>query len=339
MNSQHNGEPRRRTVLAAALAAGLLVPLAPAAAQAATTRRGTCRTVALPTPAGTFSAVTGGDPAGRFLVGHVTYPDVSRQAGALWRHGRFTEIDASSLPNVQVSYHDVNRFGVVVGERMTDHNTFHTDAFTYRAGTFTLLPALRAGESTEALGINARGDVVGNSIGNGTTPVVWPAGRPGTVRALTLPDGQPASGRATGIDEDGAVVGYLAPYPPGTPYLWPAGGTPRPLPLPEGSVGGDAVAVRRGMIAGNVYDPATNATAPTLWHPRGGGFTMFTDVAAAALSVNRWGTLGVVGALVHANGRVASVGDGARVNTVADTGVAAGTTDEFAGQAVRWLGC
>lgn len=326
---QHNlGRP---AVLAAAVVvAGLLTPVA---AQAGTTHSGTCRAVALPTPAGTFSTVTGGDRTGRYLVGRVNHPD--RSAGALWRHGRFTEIDASSLGGVQVEYHDVNRHGVVAGERMTDFGSFHTDAFTYRRGTFTLLPALRAGESTEALGINSRGDVVGNSIGNGFTPVVWPANRPGTVRALALPGGHTAGGRAMGIDEDGSVVGYLAPFPPGTPYLWPAGGSPRPLP--DAGQGGNAVAIQRGMVAGNVSDPATGMTVPALWNLRTGGFRTFPDAGGSALSVNRKGTVGVVGAIVHAEGRVAPVGGW--VNTVADTGVAAGTTDQFNGQAVRWFGC
>ena len=141
-------------------------------------------------------------------------------------------------------YHDVNSRGVVVGERMTDFGSFHTDAFTYRAGRFTFLPPLRAGDYTDALGINTRGDVVGNSAG---TPVVWPAG--GAVRALA------GNGRATGIDEDGTVVGYLAPYPPGTPYVWPARGEPHALPVPSGSIGGDRGRIQRGMVAGNVYDP------------------------------------------------------------------------------------
>jgi uncharacterized membrane protein len=307
----------------AVVATGLLVPaVAQAEARA-------CRAVALPAPAGTFSTVNGGDLTGRYLVGRVNYPD--RSAGALWRHGRFTEIDASSLGGVQVEYHDVNRHGVVVGERMTDFGSFHTDAFTYRRGTFTLLPALRAGESTEALGINSRGDVVGNSIGNGFTPVVWPANRPSMVRAL----GPAGSGRAMGIDEDGSVVGYLAPFPPGTPYLWPATGTPRPLP--DAGQGGNAVAIQRGMVAGNVFDPATGMTVPASWNLRTGGFRMFPDAGGSALSVNRKGTVGVVGALVHKSGRVAPVGGW--VNTVADTGVAAGTTDQFSGRAVRWLSC
>jgi hypothetical protein len=326
---------RRRTLLAAAVTAGLLVPLVSTVAQADPA----CRTVALPTPAGTTSTVTGGDLTGSYLVGLVTYPD--RTAGALWRDGRFTEIDASSIQHAQVDYHDVNRHGVVVGERMTDFQTFHTDAFIYRGGKFTFLPALRAGDSTEALGINSRGDVVGNSVGNGNgwRPVVWPADEPGTVRLLSFPAGHPGDGRAVGIDEDGSVVGYLSPYPPGTPFLWPAKGSPRPLATPADSIGGIAVAIQGGVIAGNVYDPATSSTVPTLWNVRTGGFKMFTDVHAGALSVNRWGTLGVGGAIVHADGRVASVGSGALVNAVADNGVAAGSTALFNGQAVSWLGC
>lgn len=331
MELQHKSA--RRTVLVAAMVT-LLAPLAPVAAQADTTQGRACRTVALPVPAGTFSDVTGGDPTGRYLVGLVTYPDVPRRAGALWRDGRLTVIDDSSVPGVQVDYDDVNRRGVVVGERVTDYMSFHTDAFTYRRGTFTFLPPLRAGESTEAIGINTRGDVVGNS---GSTPIVWPADQPGTVRALTLPDGQPARGRATGIDEDGSVVGLLAPYPPGTPYLWPADGAPRPLPLPEGGVGGNTAGIQGGMVVGHAFLPG--ATVVTLWNLRDGGFKVYPDVPGPAFSVNRRGTLGVRGALVHADGRVVPVGDDAQVHTVADTGAAAGSTAFFDGQAVRWVGC
>ena len=336
MDLQHNSGPRRRAVLAAALAAGLLTP---AVAAADPNRSRACRAIPLPAPAGTFSTVTGGDPTGRYLVGSVSYPNGPRTAGAMWRDGRFTEIDASSIPNVQIDLHDVNRDGVLVGERMTDYITFHTDAFTYRGGTFTFLPALRAGDSTEALGINSRGDVVGNSSGHGWTPVVWPADQPGTVRVLPMPAGHPGDGRALSIDEDGSVVGYLSPYPPGTPYLWPANGKPRPLPVPIGSLGGTAVAIQGGMVAGNVYDPATNSTVPALWGLRTGAFRHFTTVRAGVFSVNRKGTLGVSGALVQANGHVVPVDNGAWVTTVADTGIAAGTTDQFHGKAVRWIGC
>jgi uncharacterized membrane protein len=338
MNLRHN----RRAVLVAAVAAGLLVPPTAAAAQTDTppsdpAQSTACRAIPLPVPPGTVSEVKGGDLTGRFLVGHINYQD--RRVGALWHDGRLTEIDASSIQNVQVDYHDVNRNGVVVGERMTDTSSFHTDAFTYRDGTFTFLPALRPDESTEAIGINSRGDVVGNSIGNRWTPVVWPADEPGTVRVLPMPAGHLGDGLAMGIDEDGSVVGHLSPYPPGTPYLWPARGQARALPVPAGSLGGNVAAIQGGVVAGNVYDPATNATVPTLWNLRTGSVTMHKTVTAGALSVNRKGTIGVGGALVHADGRVVPLGDGAAVNTVADTGVAAGATAEFTGQAVRWIGC
>ena len=327
---------RRRTLLAAAVATGLLVPLAPAAAAAAPA----CGMVALPAPAGAFSDVTGGDLTGRYLVGRLNYPD--RRVGALWHDGRLTEIDASSIQHVQIDYHDVNRRGVVVGERTIDNTSFHSDAFTYRDGTFTFLPAARPGDSTQAVGINSRGDVVGNSIGDtggGWVPVVWPADQPGTVRILPVPAGNTNGALARGIDEDGSVVGVVSPYPPGTPYVWPAKGKPHALPVPAGSQGGDATAIQGGVAAGNVYDPATSSTVPTLWNLRTGGFTMHTHVQAGALSVNRRGTIGGGAVIVHADGRVSPLDSGSLVYTVADTGVAAGTTDLFRGQAVRWFGC
>jgi uncharacterized membrane protein len=268
--------------------------------------------------------VEGGDPTGRFLVGEVVYPAESRSVGALWRNGRFSEIDASSVPAVRVTYHDVNSRGVVVGERMTDFSSFHTDAFTWRAGKFTFLPPLNAGDDTEALGINSRGDVVGNSSG---TPVVWPAR--GGVRGLT------GYGRATGIDEDGTVVGYLRPYPSGTPYVWPARGKPYALPEPSDSPGGIAAAVQNGYVAGHT-------TAPTLWNLRTGRFAVYENTSGEALSVNRSGTIGTVGAIVHRNGRVSPVGELNRVTVLTDSGVGAGTAGAGPfgpGQAVRWFGC
>jgi len=333
MNRLHT----RSALVAVALAAGLL---APTTAQATAHGAPACTAVALPAPAGTSSEVTGGDVTGRYLVGRVSYPD--HTAGALWRDGQYTEIDASSIPNVQVDLHDVNRNGVVVGERMTDYSSFHTDAFTYRDGKFTFLPALNPGDTTDALGINSRGDVVGTSVSDtrgGWAPVVWPADKPGTVRGLPLPAGNTNGALARGIDEDGAVVGVVSPYPPGTPYLWPAHGNPRALPVPAGSIGGETTAIQNGMVAGNVYDPATNSTVMTLWNLRTGATTRHTSVHSGALSVNRNGTIGTAGAIVHADGRVSPLANGSLVTTIAATGEAAGTTQPFNGQATRWLGC
>lgn len=339
-NRRSRARARRHTLFATALAAGLLIPLVPAAAQAApATGAPTCQMIALPTPEGTVSSVNGADPTGRYMVGDAStgYPDYVF-TGLLWKNGRLTEIDASSLQHVMLSMEDVNRHGVAVGERTTDYGSFHKDAFIYRDGRFTMLPAPIQGASTDAVAINSRGDVVGNVTG---AVVVWPANRPGTVRVLTQPDGW-TNATATDVDEDGTVVGYVGGFPPGTPYVWPAVGTPHPLPIPAGSEGGTADAIRLGMVAGNVFPPPTgpvNATAPTLWNLRTGSFTIRSDVAAGAFSVNRWGTIGGGGAIIHADGRVVPILSGAFVNAMTDRGVGAGTTTYAMGQAVIWTGC
>ncbi len=299
---------------------GLLVTLAPAAAQAKPASTA-CRTVAVPVPAGTTtSSINGGDPTGHYLVG-VAY-HVGGTTGLLWHDGRITQIDASVLtPYVQADFNDVNRHGVVVGERMTDYNSFHTDAFIYQSGRFTLLPAPHPGDETHAVAINSHGDVVGNAFtATGWHPVLWPANRPGTVRVLTA-----GNAFATDIDENGTVVGYLEPYPDGTPYVWPVNGRPYALPVPPGGTGGVAVAIRLGMVAGNVLDPATGGSKPALWNLRTGDFTFLRDIQGSALSVNRWGTLGLTGMVVHSDGRVVPVGGW--VNVITDHGLAAGSTN------------
>ena len=327
-------------VLGTMAVAGLLVPFAPGAAQAAPTAAATCRSVAMPVPAGSiFSSVNGGDSSGRYLVGAAE--SYGSSTGLLWVDGRLKPIDQSPLaPYVQVQFNAVNRRGVIVGERMIDESSFHTDAFVYRGGRFTLLPAPNPGDETHALAVNSRGDIVGDAFtASGWQPVEWQAARPGTVRVLSTPGG--GGGFATGIDEDGTVVGYLTPWPPGTPYVWPARGAARALPFPAGDpglVGGNAVAIRFGMVAGNVTDPATGADVPALWNLRTGRSTVWRGVQGGATSVNRWGTIGMAGGgVVYADGRVVPL-TGA-VNTISDRGAIAGATRLSAGYAVRWRGC
>lgn len=317
---------------------GLLVPFAPTAATTAHAMpaMATCRSALLPVPAGTTeSSVNGGDPTGRYLVGVGFH--VGGAEGLLWVDGQPTPVDQSPLsPYNQVQFNAVDNHGTIVGDRTTD-NGFQTDAFIYRDGRFTILPAPNPGDSAEALAINSAGDVVGTAFGaTGPQPVEWPAGRAGTVRVLPTPGD--VGGFAAGVDQDGTVVGYLAPWPPGTPYVWPAHRAAYPLPVPTGSMGGNAVAIRLGLVAGNVFDPASGETVPAMWNLRSGQLTVRSDVQGAALSINRWGTIGVAGgALVHADGRVVPVVGW--VNVVTDRGTAAGTTNFFTGQAVLWTGC
>jgi uncharacterized membrane protein len=317
-------------VLGMAAALGLLVAFAPATAHAAPASA-TCQSIALPTPEGTtYSTVYGGDPTGRYLVGS------GGGQGLLWVDGRLVPIDQSSLaPDILVQFNAVNRHGVFVGERMTDPNSFHTDAFVYHDGHFTMLPAPGAGDETHAVAINSRGDIVGSAFGaTGWQAVEWPADRPGTVKVLTTPSG--ATGLANGIDEDGTVVGYLNPWPPGTPYVWPAHGPAHPLPVPAGSVGGNAVAIQNGFVAGNVFDPVSGSTDAAEWNLRTGTLTM-RPATGAVTSVNRWGTLGLAYSIMHADGRVVPVSGW--VYTVSDRGTAAGTTNYWSGQAELWVGC
>ena len=310
---------------------------APVAQAASVATAPTCRSVALPVPKGTTeSSVNGADPTGRLLVG-VGFHQGGAE-GLLWVNGRLRSINEHSLaPEVEVQFNAVNSRGETVGQRTTDDSSLHTDAFIYRNGRFTVLRAPSKGESTEALAIDSRGDVIGDAAGpSGWQAVEWPAGRPGTARVLAVPGG--GSSFATGIDEDGTVVGYLGSFPPGTPYVWPAHGRPHALRVPAGSAGGEAVAIRDGWVAGNVFDPATGSTVPAVWNLHTGRFTLWRNVPGSALSINRFGTLGVAGgALVHANGRVVPVTGW--VNAVTDRGTAAGATSEFAGHAVRWPDC
>ena len=321
--------------LGLAAAAGLLAASAPASAQAvASAQTPVCQSIALPTPAGThFSSVNGGDPSGRYLVGVASGTGFSQ--GVLWVDGRLKPIGQRALePYVQTEFDAVNSRGEIVGDRMTDDSSFHTDAFVYRHGRFTLLPAPHKGDATEALAINARGDIVGYALGaSGRQAVEWPANRPGTVRVLTTPGAAP--GFASGIDADGTVVGYLGSLPTSIPYVWPAHGRGHRLPLQKGVVSGDALAVRQGWATGNVLDPVTGSSVAVLWNLRTGHVTVYKNEQGAAQAVNRWGTIGVAGgAIVYTDGRVVRVNGW--VNVVTDRGVAAGATSQFAGHAVIW---
>jgi hypothetical protein len=325
-------------ILAEWAAAALLVSCVPAAAaaRAASTPATTttaCQSTALPVPAGTTeSSVNGGDPTGRYLVGVGFH--VGGSEGLLWVDAQLKPLDQSPLAlYIQVQFNAVNRSGAIVGERLTSDTSFHTDAFVYRHGRFTLLAAPHPGDSTQALAIDSRGDIVGGATGTGgRQPVEWPADRPGTVRLL--PTAGQGAGVADGIDQDGTAVGYVGFYPTGIAYVWPAHGRAYQLAVPAGSLGSNAAAISNGMAAGDVLDPATGSSALTEWNLRTGQFRIWPSLEGAALSINRWGTIGVAGGeIVHADGREVPVTGWP--NAVTDRGTAA----EFNGHAVLWRGC
>jgi uncharacterized membrane protein len=341
---------RRLAVLGLAVGATLLV--APAGANADSPQRGgaTCTVTPLPVPDGTLhSQVIGGDPTGRYLVGDADIA-VNGQEGThllRWVDGAVSEF---RTPYQGATSADVNRRGVIVGQRM-DQVTFHTDAWKYEDGRFTVLPGLKPTDSTTAAAINSRGDVTGVSLDETVFPaafhaVIWPAGHPRQVRELPADPQIPGGAKATDIDDDGTVVGYLGSIPgAATAYVWPARGGAHALPVRADAADSAAYAVRDGWVAGTTL--LSGHSIAVRWNLRTGGFEVLSNAAGygTTRAVNGQGTVATVGALVHRDGRVVPLptnGGWAWPNVLTDRGTAAGSSDvgfSSFSQAVSWTGC
>ena len=234
----------------------------------------------LPVPAGVqYSEVTGGDHTGRYLVGGGTVFDGAqpKRVGLLWVNGKVTEFNTDALaPYAEVKITDVNGRGVLIGNRITDFSTFHTDAWAYRNGGFALLPGLKPADATKAVAVNRRGDIVGTSEDYSVDPVVfhaviWSADRPGSARELTVGGQSPAWATGIDIDDDGTVLGLLGqrPTPEQRPFIWPARGPGYPLTGPAGTGYPFGVAIHDGWVTGEVVtDDGLGVVA--LWNLRSG---------------------------------------------------------------------
>ncbi len=325
--------------VAAFVAVVIAIPTAAAAAPA-------CQLKTLPVPAGvTESKVTGGDHTGRYLAGQGQLTDADYSTVVLrWKNGKLNRLDTRALePYVSLWPTDVNANGVVVGTRLNDTGAFHTDAWQYRGGHFSLLPGLTATDDTEAHAINARGDIVGVS-GNLTETairhaVIWPAAHPGTVRELVPVGALTSSVVAVDIDADGTVLGFLGDRPSEEqrPYIWPAHGPGYVLNGPAGSGYPEATAVHNGWVVGTV-DPQDGTPDLQLvrWNLRTRKATV-VGTAPWPKAVNRQGTIATVDALYYPGGRVREMNG--YVSVLSDDGTAAGATAEYNGIAAIWKGC
>jgi hypothetical protein len=188
-----------------------------------------CTVRALPVPSGTrHASPTAVDPGGRYVAGYVPGSEETGEQGAalLWDGDRVRDLKVTGFGAAAAA---VNRSGVVVGSVNRNHKLV---GWVYRDGRVTTLPSFH-GRSVTAEDVNDRGDVVG--VANGerdiNSALVWPAGQPGTVRALTAP----GSAAAYVVTDDGTVGGYGNDQ---QPYVWGPDGVGRQLQnLPAATYG------------------------------------------------------------------------------------------------------
>jgi hypothetical protein len=302
-----------------------------------------CRMLLLPQPpAPRYSAVTAGDPSGRYLVGYSALPGAKGTVLLLWVDGRLRRI---RLPQGLPAPTDVNSSGVIVGQTLVDGRS---TGWRYERGRFTALPGLTATDEVNPLAINARGDTVGLSVdpADSVHPrlVLWPAGRRTAARELITP----VPVHAADIDDDGTVVASSFTGESRS-FIWPRGGGVRPLRSPVGGLEVTVTHIRSGWVAGSTRMP--DAVGPLSWRPRGGQVNRVGLAAGGGVdAVNRHGDLAVsrsedAPVIAHRDGRLVPLPGlahavAANVAVLADGGLAAGVAlSADTAYAVIWRDC
>ncbi|WP_422771897.1 hypothetical protein ACN28C_01920 [Plantactinospora sp. WMMC1484] len=274
----------------------------------------------LPVPEGaTESQVLDGDPTGRYLVGVARDLRSARTWTLQWDRGALTVLDPPTTDPPRLV---VNSRGTVAGDGIAVRDGTATRmSWVYRDGRFVDL-ADPDGSARGVVDINERGDILGDlhtltyqgrpagakasspssgggaptgggTVVGGSGPVVWPADAAGRPIRLETPEGT-YSGYATGIDDDGTVVGGVHPAgSESTPRMtvWSPDGTPRTLAPPDGYGGTSATAsIRGGWVLGwSAPPPGTEEKAvATRWNLRTGEAAPLTGLPWAA-AVNRHG--------------------------------------------------
>ncbi|WP_433124856.1 hypothetical protein ACQPWW_20850 [Micromonospora sp. CA-240977] len=176
----------------------------------------TCEASVLPQPIGGPVAVaTGVDPTGRHIVGDIGTGNEDGRV-VLWTDGR-----AKVLPAAARHAAAVNADGYVVGTNGDG------TGWVYRGGSLRLLTTPPGYDAVLVYAVNGRGDIAGTARGANDShrAVLWSVDRPQQYRLL----GRPGSA-ATGITEDGTVVGTVGELP----YRWTPQGVGTALAVPEG---------------------------------------------------------------------------------------------------------
>ena len=336
-----HGKKRALSMAASGLAIFASVVLAqPQLAQATAT---TCRINQLPAPAAAWrSDVSAGDPTGTYLVGEaaVGAGTESRLVPLLWINGRLVDF---STPYGSATLVDVNASGTILGVSDDAGAAF---AWLYRDGHFTRLPGLLATDATHPVAINGHGDAVGyaeDTIVGSPEPrrdmVLWPAGRPGAVRKVSV------SGPTNliDIDDDGTIIGVGGGTEPASlrSYRWRLGGAPQVLLGPSGTTDVGVISIRNGWVGGFENAFPVNAFTQSL---RGRGFNQLAGMGSPYSSNGR-GDLGLFSAIAHRDGRVVilpglGTASAQAPRVLSDNGQAAGfANDGMQVHAVTWVGC
>lgn len=175
--------------------------------------------LATPEGDGPRAVVGGADRTGKYIVGR-TYPN-GRPTTVVWENLQPRKVP---MQGDDPMLSDATSTGVFIGSSFTGGDT--TTAWVYKGGKFLRL----AGTNANATAINEREVIVGEVQGR---PVMWasPTAQP---TMLPLPAGSGWTGVATGVDEDGTVVGTLqnSEFKDGQAYVWRPDGTVQKLAQP-----------------------------------------------------------------------------------------------------------
>ncbi|MFG3711288.1 hypothetical protein [Micromonospora sp. NPDC047730] len=198
--------------------------------------QGKCEAALLPAPdsAAPGSEVTGGDPDGRWLVGHLSPNGSPDHRVLVWDAGRAREVE---IPGTYQELRDVNRAGLAVGS--TRRIGGGLEAWAVRDGQPVRLSVVGPGA---ARAVSDAGRIVGYRT-DGTGPGGFPRWRPVVwdsyeSRAVDLPlPGPQWEGTAVGIDEDGTILATMTNgdlHQPPRAVVWRPGATqPEVVPLPR----------------------------------------------------------------------------------------------------------
>ncbi|MEU8327584.1 hypothetical protein [Micromonospora sp. NPDC048839] len=248
----------------------------------------TCAVALLPQPTpGSVAVATGVDPTGRHIVGDIGTGNEDGRV-VLWTDGRATVLPAAARHGAAV-----NAGGYVVGTNGDG------TGWVYRGGTLRFLTTPPGYDAVLVYAVNGRGDIAGTARKADDTAraVLWSVDRPQQYRFLGR-----VESAATGITEDGTVVGTMGDLP----YRWTTQGTGAELAVPDGYPRASVDSAHGNWAIGMVPGAARGGSVqmlPVRWNLTTGAASLVPYPSASGIAGN--GDL-----LVDDGGPVVAAADG-----------------------------